>query len=196
MMHLRLTNPRHARALAIAIFVLSMVFAPGSAWAVIVPPGPHTFDGNLPGNAFVSFDGTSFLTPGVAPTATFGVSIDGGALQQNYPLSSFNITGGFGVTSAYVFDSIPNGLVDVGEAIFGSIGPGSFNITNGVGVILSGFFASGTLTSAFGATAGSLSASNINGLVLTPGPAFTFDTSSVISIEPSPTGFSMPPTVR
>ena len=100
----RVAHNRHALASAIAIFVFSIIFAPGSASAVIVPAGTHTFDGNLPGNGFVSFDGTKFVTPLVAPTATFGVSIDSGALHQDYPLSSFHIDSGFSVASAFVFD--------------------------------------------------------------------------------------------
>jgi hypothetical protein len=182
---------RHAGTLAIALFAVSMVFAPGTAWAVIVPAGQHTFDGNLPGNLFVSFDGTKFATPLVAPTATFGVSIDSGALHQDYPVSSFNIETGFVIGSVFVFDPTLSGVILPGDPIFASMGPGKFDITDGAGKILTGQFTSATLTSTVGASAASLSASNINGLVLTHGPAFTFDTSSVSSILASPTGFSI-----
>ena len=175
-------------ALAIATVVFLLLLAPGTARAVIVPAGPHTFDANLPGNGFVSFDGTKFITP-ASPPKTLGVSIDGGALFQPYPLSSLTITSGFAVTSLYVVD--PGGIIAPGDPIFGLVGPGTFSISDGLGVIMTGSFASGTWTSAVGATAGSLSASDINGLVLTPGPAFTFDTSYVSSIAPLPTGFSI-----
>src|SRR5580698_6343916 len=88
----------------VALFALGILFVGNSALAVVVPVGPHTFDGNLPGNAFVSFDGTKFVTPAAAPTNTFGVSIDSGALHQDYPLSAFHIDSGFLVTSSFVFD--------------------------------------------------------------------------------------------
>ena len=90
-----------------------------------------------------------------------------------------------------VFDPTLSGTIAVGDAIFASIGPGSFDITDSGGTILSGSFTSATLTSTVGASAASLSASEINGLVLAPGPAFTFDTSFVSSILASPTGFSI-----
>jgi hypothetical protein len=184
---------RHAAALVMALVMFSLIFSPAVAWAVIVPAGSYTFDGNLPGNGFVSliFDGinTRLVTPALAPTATFGVAINPGALQQNYPLSSFHITGGFNVTSAFVFDA--GGTISVGDPIFASIGSGSFDFTDTFGTILSGSFTSATFTTAQGATAGSLSTSDINGLVLTPGPAFTFDTSFVSSIALAPTGFSI-----
>jgi hypothetical protein len=184
--HRRLT---YGRAVAIGLLVFSLAFARGNAWATVVPPGPHAFDGSLPGSAFVAFNGTSFVTPAVAPTATFGVSIDAGVLHQDYPLSSFHIGSGFAVTSAYVLDA--GGTVNPGDPIFASIGPGSFDVTDSAGTILSGTFTSATFTSTVGATAGSLSASNVNGLVLTPGPAFTFDTSYVSSILALPTGFGI-----
>lgn len=180
---------RQVAALAIALAMFSLIFSPTAAWAVVVPPGPHSFDGNLPGNGFVSFDGTSLMTPAVAPTATFGVSIDSGALQQNYPSSSFHILGGFSVTSAFVQDG--GGTINPGDNIFGSIGSGSFNFTDTFGTILSGSFTSATFTTSVGATAGSVQTSNISGLVLTPGPAFTFDSSFVSAIALAPTGFSI-----
>jgi len=183
------TRFQHLRGAAVALFALGIVFANSSALAVVVPAGPHTFDGNLPGIAFVSFDGTEFVTPALAPTNTFGVSIGPGALLQDYPLSAFHIDSGFHVTSSFVFDA--GGTVLPGDAIFSSIGPGAFHISDTFGIILSGVFANATFTSAEGATAGSLSSSNINGLVLTPGPAFKFDTSFVSSIAASPTGFSI-----
>ena len=155
-----------------------------------MPPGPHSFDANLSGIAFVGFDGTSFVTPTLAPTSTFGVSINGGALLQDYPLSSFQIDSGFAVTSSFVSDPTTTGTIAAGADIATFIGPGTFHINNTLGTILSGSFASATFASAVGATAGSLSSSNITGLVLTPGPAFTFDTSLVSSIAASPTGFS------
>jgi hypothetical protein len=183
------TGCQHLRGAAVALLALGILFASSSARAVVVPPGPHTFDGSLPGNAFVSFDGTKFVTPALAPTNTLGVSIDSGALHQNYPLSEFHIDSGFLVTSSFVFDL--GGTIASGDAIFSSVGSGAFHIDDAFGIILSGSFSNGTFTSAVGATAGSLSSSNINGLVLTPGPAFTFDTSSVSSIAASPTGFSI-----
>lgn len=198
-MHLRITSAARPRifnsplglAVALALLMVFPIIAASSAWAVNVPAGSYSFDGNLPGSAFVSFDGTNFTTPGALPTSTFGVLIDGGPLQQNYPSTSFQITGtGFPITSAYVFDPALDG-VTVGDAIFGSIGAGSFEISDPFGIIISGVFTSATLTSTVGATAGSLTASNINGLVLTEGPAFTFDDSFVDSIDASPTGFSI-----
>jgi hypothetical protein len=178
-------------ALAIATVVFLLLVAPGTARAVIVPAGSHTFDANLPGNAFVAFDGTKFSTPALPPTSTLGVSIDGGLLFQGYPSTSVTIISGFSVTSVYVMDPTLSGSIAPGDAVFGSIGPGAFSISDGVGVILTGSFTSATLTSAVGATAGSLTASTINGLVLTPGPAFTFDTTFVSAIAPSPAGFSI-----
>jgi hypothetical protein len=179
----------HART--IAILIAFMLCTTGSASAVIVPVGPHTFDANLPGNGFVSFDGTSLLTPVSPPTATLGVSIDSGALHQDYAITSFNIESGFKIASVFVFDVPMTGVIAIGDPIFGSIGPGMFNFMDGAGKIVTGAFTSGTLTSTVGASVASLSVSDINGLVLTPGPAFTFDTSSVTSILGSPTGFSI-----
>jgi hypothetical protein len=184
--------------LAITLFVFSMIVPLGTAWAVVVPAGTHTFDGNLPGNKFVQFTGGAggAFTPGPASSATFGVSIDSGALHQNYPGASFNILSGFIVTSAFVVDTITPGTIVSGDSVFATIGggmslPSTFDITDGAGIILSGSFSSGTFSSTIGATAGSLSASDVTGLVLTPGPAFTFDTSFVSSIALSPTGFSI-----
>ncbi len=185
------TRFQHLRGAAVALLALGILFASSSAWAVVVPAGPHTFDGSLPGNAFVGFDGTEFVTPASAPTNTFGVSIDSGALHQDYALSAFHIDSGFLVTSSFVFDPSATGTVTPGEAIFSSIGSGAFHISDTFGIILSGSFTNATFTSAVAATAGSLSSSNISGLVLTPGPAFKFDTSSVSSIAASPTGFSI-----
>jgi hypothetical protein len=184
---------RHAAALAMALVMFSLIFSPAVAWAVIVPAGSYTFDGNLPGNAFVSFTGTSFVTPAVPPTATFGVTINPGSLHQDYPLSSFHIDSGFTISSAFVLDPTLTNTIAPGDALFATIGGpiSSFHITDGAGTILSGTFTSATFTSAESATAGSLSASNINGLVLAPGPAFTFDMSFVSSILASPTGFSI-----
>ena len=95
------------------------------------------------------------------------------------------------MTSSFVLDPGATGTIAPGEALFSSVGAGAFHISDTFGIVLSGTFTSATFTSAVDATAGSLSSSNINGLVLTPGPAFTFDTSSVTSIAASPTGFSI-----
>ena len=178
------------RFAVIALVAIAVLSSASSAFAVIVPAGPHTFDANLTGTAFVGFSAGSFLTPVVPPTNTFGVSIDAGAFLQNYPVSSFHIDSGFAVTSSFVFDPTVTPIV-TGESVFSSIGPGTFHISDLAGTILTGTFSSASFTSAVGATAGSLSSSNINGLVLTPGPAFTFDTSSVSAIAPTPTGFSI-----
>ena len=169
-----------------------MYFSPLRAWAVIVPAGPYSFDGNLPGNGFVSFSGSSFSTNAVSST-NFGVMINPGSLLQNYSGSNFFIDSGFALSSAYVLDVNANSSVDPGEPIFATIGgpTSTFHISDGAGIILSGSFTSATFTSAEGASAGSLSASTINGLVLTPGPAFTFDTSFVSSILSTPTGFTL-----
>ncbi len=190
--HIRnLTCSLKGHARTIAILIALVLCGTGSARAVIVPVGPHTFDANLPGNGFVSFDGTSLLTPVTPPTATFGVSIDSGALHQDYAITSFNIESGFKIASVFVLDVPMTGVIAVGDPIFGSLGPGTFNFMDGAGKIVTGTFTSGTVTSTVGASAASLSVSDINGLVLTPGPAFTFDTSSVTSILGSPTGFSI-----
>lgn len=183
---------QRASTWAIAIFAFSLIFSPASLWAVVVPAGSYSFNGNLPGNAFVSFTGTAFTTPSVTPTSTFGVTLNPGSLVQNYPLSSFHIDSGFGITSAYILDPSLTNTIAPGDALFATIGGGTstFHISDAAGIILSGSFTSATFTAAEGATAGSLSASTINGLVLTPGPAFTFDTSFVSAIA-APTGFSI-----
>jgi hypothetical protein len=186
----RLAAFARTRCAVIALLMIAALSSASSAFAVIVPAGPHTFDANLSGSAFVGFTGGSFVTPVVAPTNTFGVSIDAGAFLQNYPLSSFHIDGGFAVVSSFVFDPTATPIV-AGDAVFSSIGPGTFHISDPAGTILSGTFSSATFSSAVGANAGSLSSSNINGLVLTPGPAFTFSTTSVTAIAPIPTGFSI-----
>ncbi len=186
----RLTVFARTRSAVVALLVIATLSSASSAFAVIVPAGPHTFDSNLTGTAFVGYTGSSFVTPIVAPTNTFGVSIDAGAFLQNYPLSSFHIDGGFAVISSFVFDPTLTPIV-AGESVFSSIGPGTFHISDPAGTILSGTFSSASFTSAVSSTAGSLSSSNINGLVLTPGPAFTFDTTSVTSIALTPTGFSI-----
>lgn len=185
------TRVRYLPGAAVALLALGVLLASSNAWAVIVPAGSHTFDGNLPGTAFVSFDGTEFITPGSAPTNTFGVSIDAGALHQDYPSSSFVIDSGFHVTSSFVLDPSMTGTVAPGEAIFSSVGSGAFHISDSFGIILSGSFTNATFASSVAATAGSLNSSNANGLVLTPGPAFTFDTSFVSSIAAIPTGFTL-----
>jgi hypothetical protein len=185
------TKIASSRPLALALLIgLCAIVAPRSAVAIIVGPGPHNFDGNLPGQAFVEYNGTSFTTPAVLPTAVFGVIVDGGITPQLYPGTSFSITGGFTIIDAFAFDSDANG-VDFGDPLFGTIGPGTFEFNNGVGLIVGGSFLTATLNSTVGSTAGSLSASDINGLVLTPGPAFTFDTSFVSSIDLIPTGFGI-----
>jgi len=172
------------------VLAIALLWPANSVWAVIIPPGPHTFDSNLTGNAFVDFQGGAFTTPLIAPVSTFGVTVDGNPLlHQDYPLSSFHIDSGFVVTSSFVFDTGPVG-VSVGDAVFSSISGGAFHISDNVGIILSGTFTSATFTTAVGATAGSLSSSNINNLLLTPGPRFTFDNTSVSAIN-APTGFSI-----
>ena len=40
---------QNLRCAASAMLAVGILFASSSAWAVVVPPGPHTFDGNLPG---------------------------------------------------------------------------------------------------------------------------------------------------
>ena len=183
------TQGRPGCALVIAMLACLLLCAPQSAWAVIVGPGSHTFDGNLPANGIVNFNGLTFTTP-AAPSANFGVAIDGGPLTQNYSPSSFNITGGFVLVDAFVFDATGNGIT-TGDSIFASVpAGGTFTFTD-PGIILSGSFASAAFSSAVGSSAASLSASDVNTLVLTPGPAFVFDTSFVSSIDPSPTGFSI-----
>lgn len=180
------------RLAALSLLALTVLSAHNSAWAVIVPPGPHKFDTNLPGISFVGYDGANFFTPVVAPKSTMGVSIDLGALNHSYPNSEFHIDSGFKVLSSFLFDPSATGTIAAGEALFVSVGAGSFHINDAIGTILSGTFTSATFTSAFTSTAGSLSSSNINGLVLTPGPAFKFDGGTFVSaIAPSPTGFSI-----
>src|SRR5450755_3941156 len=115
---------RYLRCTAIVLLVLRSLFVCSSAVAVVVPAGPHTFDGNLPGNAFVSFDGAEFITPASAPTNTFGVSIDSGALHQDYPLSAFHIDSGFLVTSSFVIDPGATGTIAPGETIVSVVGAG------------------------------------------------------------------------
>ena len=161
------------------------------ASATPVPVGTYAFDAVLPGNQFVGFNGTNFNTTGSSFTATLGVTIDGGTYYQPYGGAYLTITSGFGVTTpAYVLDAASDGFT-MGDPVFASLGSGTFRIDDSAGLILQGSFTTASFSSAYGASAGSLSASDATGLTLIAGPEFKFDSTTVGSILPTPTGFSI-----
>ena len=187
----RQRGPLSLPALSIALLMLLASVWSSSALALPVPPGTYPFDANLPGAGFISYDGSIFSTPVTPPTSTMGMLINSGT--QNYPLTSLSITGGgfsFLPNTLYAFDADNSSSVNNGDPIFGSIGSGSFSISDNVDLIISGVFASATFTSTVGATAASISTSDSNGLALTAGPSFVFDSTFVTAIN-NPVGFSI-----
>jgi hypothetical protein len=160
-----------------------------------IPPGTYSFtsafsDVHPPVVGIASFNGTQFVSP--SPTDTLQVTLDG-TLEQDYPNATFQITSPTGFTvlpnSTYVED--PSGTIHRGDTIFGSLGSGSFKFSDVAGVIFSGTFTQADFTSTIGSNSLVLQTNDVDGLVLTPGPAFTFSGGTDVSAILAPEGFSL-----
>jgi hypothetical protein len=137
-----------------------------------------------------SFNGTQFISP--SPVDTLRVTLNG-TQEQDFPGTTFQINSGFAVTpgSTYVTDVNADGKIDNGDIVNGLIGNGSFKFSDGAGVVFSGTFTKGTFTGTIGSNSLDTLTTDLNGLVLTPGPAFTFAGGSSVSQILAPEGFSI-----
>jgi hypothetical protein len=105
---------------------------------------------------------------------------DGTVLPFVFPNSHFEVTSGFAVATALVTDTNGNNAADPGESVDAQIGPGTFDIVNGAGVVLHGVFAGATLNTAIGSTSVTINTSFSSGnLSLTAGPVMVANLGSL-----------------
>ncbi|HZZ42790.1 MAG TPA: PEP-CTERM sorting domain-containing protein [Tepidisphaeraceae bacterium] len=83
--------------------------------------------------------------------------------------SYFNITSGFQVGTTIIADSNNNSVIDTGDSIAASIGPGTFQIiSTTLGVLLNGTFNGANLSTSVNASSVTINSGVVNGLSLTP----------------------------
>jgi hypothetical protein len=106
---------------------------------------------------------------------------DGSVLPFVFPNSHFEVTGGFAVATAVVTDTNGNNVADPGESVDALIGPGTFDIVNGAGVVLHGTFGGATLNTAIGSSAVTINTSSAigGGLSLSAGPVMVSNLGSL-----------------
>lgn len=165
--------------------LVSLLALASMSFAVDVPNGTWSGTIDLPGTSFVSgalsFDGSNFATPGSPPTTTAEATMAAFA-PQAYANAHFEILSGFSSLSTTVFDDDISGTISLNDYFVATIGSGSFRIITDGQVLVTGSFTSASLEGEIGATTGTLSSQNTNGLSLTSGPGFDFDNTQVQSI--------------
>jgi hypothetical protein len=105
---------------------------------------------------------------------------DGSVLPFVFPNSHFEVTSGFAVGTALVTDTNGNNAADPGESVDALIGPGTFDIVNGAGVVLHGVFAGASLNTAIGSSSVTINTSSSSGsLSLSAGPVMVANLGSL-----------------
>jgi hypothetical protein len=102
-------------------------------------------DINAPIGGIAGYNGTNLVSlGGIDDFVVTGLPV--------FPNSHFDILSGFVVTSTVVGDANLNGAADPGEIVTSIIGPGTFQVANPGGVIVSGSFAQATLSTSIGSS--------------------------------------------
>lgn len=157
-------------AIAAALSILGLAVAGSQSQAAAIHEYMNISDIHPPISGIAGLDNTGAIV-GLGGVDDFYIT-DGAVLPFVFPNSHFVVTSGFVVGTALVTDSNLSSSVDAGDTVDALIGPGTFDIVDGDGVVVHGSFAGATLQTAIGSSSVTINSSySSNGLVLSAGPA-------------------------